>query len=131
MKELEEFFKDVKRIADGIEAMVKMYVEEIEKIAENSSVITSAFDIPEAVVKAPIETIPQTPTVATAIPVSTTVQTYTQEQLAVAMGRAIDAGKSQEIQAILGSFGVSSLVEIKAENYNDLVMKLKGIGVDV
>lgn len=149
MEELKEFFKDVKRIADGVDYLVKNTIEtnkqvselcktateKIEKlekdaVCENASMITSAFDIPQAPVEQPIPQLAQVP-VQTAIPVSNAVQTYTQDQLAVAMGRAIDAGKMAEIQKLLTGFGVSSLMELKPEQYNDLALRLKEIGVDV
>lgn len=136
MEEIKEFFKDVKRIADGIEAIVKMNEKEIKDIAEATcNCLNTQCKQEQQPVQAPMQQQVQMPvqqaSIQTAIPVSNMAQSYTQEQLAVAMGRAVDAGKMQQIQAILGTFNVSSLMELKQEQYNDLALKLKEIGVDV
>ena len=136
MKELEEFFKDVKRIADSMETIVKLNEKEIKDIAEATC---SCLNAQHEQLQQPVETttivsafdIPQTPPVATGLPVSNTVETYTQDQLATIMGRAVDAGKMADIQKIMAGFGVSSFVELPTEKYNALVLKLKEIGVDV
>lgn len=132
MEELKEFFKDIKRIADGIETIVKMNEKEPKDIAEATcNCLNAQYNQLQQPVQAPVETVPQATPVSTAIPVSNAVQTYTQDQLAVAMGRALDSGKMAEIQKILSDFGVSSLMELKPEQYNDLALRLKEIGVDV
>lgn len=138
MEELKEFFKDVKRIANGIEAIANDVKKErtVERAVETAcNCLTTQCEqckqvqqpVPQQIQAAPMQQIP----VQTAIPVSNTVQTYTQEQLAVAMGRAVDSGKQSQILAIISSFGVSSLMELPQERYNDLALKLKEIGVDV
>ena len=119
MKELEEFFRDVKRIADSMETIVKLNEKEIKDIAEATC---SCLNAQHEQLQQPV---------ATAIPVSNAVQTYTQDQLATIMGRAVDAGKMVDIQKIMAGFGVSSFVELPTEKYNALVLKLKEIGVDV
>lgn len=148
MEEIKEFFKDVKRIADGIEAIANIKNEgEIKTAVETAcNCLTAQYEqckqeqqsVPQQVqapvqqpVQMPVQQPAQQMPVQTAIPVSNVAQSYTQEQLAVAMGRAVDAGKMQQIQAILGTFNVSSLMELKQEQYNDLALKLKEIGVDV
>lgn len=132
MEELKEFFKDIKRIADGIETIVKMNEKELKDIAEATcNCLNAQYNQLQQPVQAPVETVPQATPVSTAIPVSNAVQTYTQDQLAVAMGRALDSGKGEMIRNILGMFNVSSLMELKPEQYNDLALRLKEIGVDV
>lgn len=143
MEELKEFFKNVKRIADGIESIAN-YKSELARVAEEAcNSLKSEYEQKQQAVPQPVQAPVQQPVqmpvqqpvqqvpVQTAIPISNTVQTYTQEQLAVAMGRAVDSGKQSQILAIISSFGVSSLMELKQEQYNDLALKLKEIGVDV
>lgn len=134
MKELEQFFKDIKRIADSVEFIandIKNTGSETKAILDKCNAMVDGAIAENTNAQAPVGEIPQTPEPATTIPVSNTVQAYTQEQLAVAMGRAIDARKMQEIQTILGMFNVSSLMELKPEQYGDLALRLKEIGVDV
>lgn len=130
MKELEEFFKNIKRIADGIETIAETKEDgEIKTAVETAcSCLNAQYEQSkqERPVQAPIGTSTQAP-----LPVSNIVEAYTQDQLATAMGRAVDAGKQPQIIDIIASFGVSSLVELPQERYNDLVLKLKEIGVDV
>ena len=72
---------------------------------------------------------PQQP--VTAVPLSPEVRTYKQDEIAKAMGRAIDMGKIAEIQYILSLFKVQALTELPESQYGDLVLKLKEIGVEV
>lgn len=130
MEELKEFFKNIKRIADGVEFMandIKSTGAETKAILDKCNALVGGAIAENTIPQASVQPTP----VQTAIPVSNAVQTYTQDQLAVAMGRAIDAGKMAEIQKLLTSFGVSSLMELKQEQYNDLALRLKEIGVDV
>jgi len=137
MEELKEFFKDIKRIADGVEFMandIKSTGAETKAILDKCNAMVDGAIAENTIPQTPVEEMPQsiqTPTIATAIPVSNAVQTYTQDQLAVAMGRALDSGKGEMIRNILGMFNVSSLMELKPEQYNDLALRLKEIGVDV
>lgn len=142
MEDLKEFFKNIKRIADGVEFMandIKSTGAETKAILDKCNAMVDGAiaenTIPQAPVQQPIPQpvqapVQQTP-IQTAIPVSNTVQTYTQDQLAVAMGRALDSGKEEMIRNILGMFNVISLMELKPEQYNDLALRLKEIGVDV
>lgn len=132
MKELEEFFKNVKRIADALENIgntqnkpIKTDNKENEKNTVNEYIMAldpklNNIDVPAKQVT------------ATIIPVSNTVQTYTRDQIAVAMGHALDdPAKMQKITAILNEFGATSLMDIPEGQYNNLVLKLKTIGVEV
>lgn len=145
-KMIKEFFKDIHRIADGIERLIQDNVETNKQVAGLCETALEKIETQEKA-NACENTVPQMPTMETpanvmpqmpvmevptnAIPVSNVVETYTQEQMAVAMGRALDAGKMAEIQTILSIFGVSSLMEIPQDKYNDLALRLKEIGVDV
>ena len=127
MEDLKQFFNDIHRIAEGFEKIASsMATIGGVKIENNTAQIPTVQNATPNTPN-PVET-PQSPT---AIPVSNTVQTYTRDQIAVAMGRALDAGKTGELRKLMSDFGVSSLGELPEDKYNDLVLKLKQIGVDV
>lgn len=132
MKELEEFFKNVKRIADALENIsnaqnktINVGTKENEKQMVDE--YTMALDPKLNNIDVPAKQV-----TATIIPVSNTVQTYTRDQIAVAMGHALDdPAKMQQITAILSEFGATSLMDVPDDQYNNLVLRLKTIGVEV
>lgn len=73
----------------------------------------------------PQESIPQ------AIPTTQVVESFTMDQLAVAMSNAVNAGKMNIIQGILQQFGVQALTQINPADYNKVAILLKENGVEV
>lgn len=67
----------------------------------------------------------------TSIPTTQVQNSFTQEQLAVAMSNAVSAGKMDIIQNILQQFGVQALTQINPADYNKLATMLKEAGVNV
>lgn len=53
---------------------------------------------------------------------------YSFEQIQLACAKVAQAGKRAELQGLINSFGLNSLLELKEEQYNDFVLKLRGIG---
>lgn len=72
----------------------------------------------------------QTPQ-STSVPITQVQESFTQEQLAVAMSNAVSAGKMNIIQNILQQFGVQALTQINPADYNKLATMLKEAGVNV
>ena len=66
-----------------------------------------------------------------AIPTAQIQESFTQEQLAVAMSNAVSAGKMNIIQNILQQFGVQALTQIKPSDYNRVATMLKEAGVEI
>lgn len=134
---LEDLFNDIKRIANAMEKrneILQKIADRDEKLHINSSKIID--EIEKQVTEPTFQPVTQpepapVQPVKPVIPVSQTIQTYTQEQLAQAMGRAVDMGKMSDIQNIIAGFGVHSLMELPTERYGELVLKLKEIGVEV
>ncbi len=79
----------------------------------------------------PATTIPSTIIQATAIPATPQTESFTQEQLAVAMSNAVSAGKMNVIMEILGKFNVQALTQINPVDYNKLATMLREAGVNV
>jgi len=81
----------------------------------------------------PVQQMPGQPALPPPMQVPTTAvpQTYTQDQLAVAMTGLMDQGKQQVLMSILQSFGASSLMEIPRERYPEVVIRLREAGANI
>lgn len=53
---------------------------------------------------------------------------YSFEQIQLACAKVAQAGKRAELQGLINGFGLNSLLELKEEQYNDFVLKLREIG---
>lgn len=74
---------------------------------------------------------PMQPTVQVPQPVPTAVQSYTMDQLAKAGTQLIDAGKLQQLQQLLASFGVQALTMLPKEQYGAFATKLRELGAKI
>lgn len=81
---------------------------------------------------APATSVQPVPAPATPVIPTTTVQeSFTREQLAVAMSNAVSAGKMNIVQGILQQFGVQALTQINPADYNKVATMLKEAGVNI
>lgn len=69
----------------------------------------------------------QHPAPAAAVPTAAPKQ-YTLPEIQAACGPLIDAGKMNELAEVIKSFGVASLMELPADQYGNLVIKLRALG---
>lgn len=60
--------------------------------------------------------------------VPTAAPSYTMEQLAVAATQLMDAGRRNEIVALVGQFGVQALNMLPKEQYGNFANALRGMG---
>lgn len=100
----------------------------------NTQVPTSAMPQPAV----PTQTVPVTQIASSAIqtPVSTpaitqaptSVPSYSIEQFQTAIAPLLDAGKVAQVQQLVQSFGVATLMEIPKERYGEFANGLRGIG---
>lgn len=63
--------------------------------------------------------------------VPTSAPTYDQNQLAVAATQLVDAGRLGEVQALIATFGVPSLLELPKEKYGAFATKLRELGAKI
>ena len=63
--------------------------------------------------------------------VPTSAPTYTPDDLARAAMTLMDSGRQQELIGLLQSFGVSSLPELKPEQYGPFATALRGMGAQI
>lgn len=139
---LEETLKLINQNLERIASAIEKKNESAPKLAsgdntafQNNNPI-NVVSVPEQISvqpqvnAAPVQA-PVSQVVSTAIPVTQTNTTFTQDQLAVAMSNAVTAGKMSIIQNILQSFGVQALTQINPNDYNKLATMLKEAGVEV
>ena len=89
-----------------------------------SRVIPSAPVQPQAIPSAPV----QHP-VPTAVP--TTSVSYTPDDLAKAAMSLMDSGRQADLLGLLQQFGVTSLPELKPEQYGPFATALRGLGAQI
>lgn len=92
--------------ADAVEDVTANKEESVPKVEES---IPNAEELPQATV----------PTGQAA---------YSFEQIQLACAKVAQAGKRAELQGLINGFGLNSLLELKEEQYNDFVLKLREIG---
>ncbi len=140
MKELEKLFTDVGRIADAMEERNRLLTKLEMTVSTEKEVQKDTTPAPAKALQdfaqaiQPLQVAPapvQTPVATPSIPVTNAVQTYTQEQLSLAMARGLDMGLQEQVQNVIHSFGVDCLMKIAPENYGALALKLKAIGIEV
>ncbi|HEY9060980.1 MAG TPA: hypothetical protein VIO64_10840 [Pseudobacteroides sp.] len=77
---------------------------------------------PQAPVQqAPVNT-PQPPVAPTTAP------TYTLEQLSLAATQLVDAGRVNEVRALVGSYGIPALTALPKDKYSEFAFKLREMG---
>lgn len=124
-KILEDINSNLVRIANVLEN--KKIVEEPE--TETAVVNQKVTDVK---ISQPTQTTIQANVIpATVIPATPQTESFTQEQLAVAMSNAVSAGKMNVIMEILGKFNVQALTQINPADYNKLATMLREAGVNV
>ena len=72
-----------------------------------------------------------TQSVAPTQAVPTAAQTYTREDLSKAAMSLMDKGMQAQLQQLIQSFGVSSLVELPAEQYGSFATAIREMGAQI
>ena len=73
----------------------------------------------------------QTPVQGAPAAVPTTTQTYSQDDLARAAMTLMDAGRMNDLQALLAQFGVASLPELPESQRGAFATALRGMGAKI
>lgn len=98
---------------------------------QNTYTVPTAPIAPVTSTQAPIQQAPVSAPIAHPIPTQTaptSVPNYTIEQLQTAIAPLLDAGKVQQIQALVQSFGVNTLMDIPQERYGEFANGLRALG---
>ncbi len=130
MDEIKEFFENIKRIRIAVESLVPDRKECSEAPVANSAETVAQINAinPESVQN---YNQPQTPQIPNAIPVTQQAESFTQEQIAVAMSNAMAAGRNDVVQNILATFNAQCLMQIDSANYNNIATMLREAGIQI
>lgn len=93
---------------------------------QNTYTVPTAPIVPVTFTQAPVSA-----PIAQPIPTQTaptSVPNYTIEQLQTAIAPLLDAGKVQQIQSLVQSFGVNTLMDIPQERYGEFANGLRAVG---
>ncbi len=98
------------------------------KVDVNPDEIDSA-PAPAAVQQLPVTPPPAAPSkpAPAAVPTAAPKQ-YTLAEIQAACGPLMDAGKMNELAAVMQGLGVNSLMELPPEKYGELAVKLRALG---
>ena len=99
------------------------------KVNVNPDEIASA-SAPAALQQLPVTPPPAAPVskpAPAAVPTAAPKQ-YTLAEIQAACGPLMDAGKMNELAAVMQGMGVNSLMELPPEKYGELVVKLRALG---
>lgn len=132
---LEEILKEINKslndIANCLKGNVTLEAEsnkDLPLLIENV-VPQSINQSVNAVQNTPIQNPVVTPQMQ--VPVNTQAESFTQEQIAVAMSNAMAAGKQDLVQNILKTFNAQCLMQIDSSNYNKIATMLREAGIKI
>lgn len=131
----------INRLISALEKVNPTSVAPVQPIAQVTSAAASTHPIvstvaPVPTAQAPVQqSVVQSPVTEVqqpaAIPTSHVAQSYTVEQLQMAMAPLVDAGKMEEIRGLLNSFGVPSIMDLQPDQYGALATALRGMGAQI
>ena len=126
MDKLERFFEDIHAIRETLEMKIN---EEKEGVA--LEVFENTKEPVEEPTVQPVNSaqIPTAPT--TVIPTAYQVESFTQEQIALAMSNAIAVGRRDIVDKILTTYNAQCLMQIEPTNYNQIAVMLREAGIQV
>ena len=67
---------------------------------------------------------------APAVPVAS-APTYTLDQIATAGAALVNAGKMEQLLALLSKYGIQAITQLKAEQFGAFVTELRGLGAQI
>lgn len=132
---------------EPLEALIKTLFETSQVSAQGTPVQQAPVSVAPVQTAAPAPAYPATPVQSAqvaAVPVQapvapapmqqtvpTAAQAYTFDQLAVAAGSLVDAGRQAEIVGLLNQFGVQALTSLPPEQYGIFATQLRAMGARI
>ena len=90
-----------------------------------SAPVAPAPAVTPAMPAVPAQDMPTAPTVPTSAP------SYTRDDLSRAAMTLMDKGMQTQLQQLIQSYGVASLVDLPAEQYGNFATALRGLGAQI
>lgn len=121
-------FEEMKAVARELlkdEAVNEKTVQQPAAPVTPSAPVAPAPAVTPAMPAAPAQDMPASPAVPTSAP------SYTRDDLSRAAMTLMDKGMQTQLQQLIQSYGVASLVELPAEQYGNFATALRGMGAQI
>ena len=115
---------------------MKIKIEVADALISAIDKLASALNITAIPTQTPAPAAPANPTAVPAptpapvVPV-TAAPTYTLDQIATAGAALVNAGKMEQLLALLGKYGIQAITQLKAEQFGPFVTELRGLGAQI
>lgn len=132
MAQITVVYKDFEEMKAVARELIKDELKERQGEAEQQSAapVTPAAPVPPASAVTPATTVPaQNAPTAPAVP--TSAPSYTRDDLSRAAMTLMDKGMQAQLQQLIQSYGVNSLVELPQDQYGNFATALRGMGAQI
>lgn len=123
MNTLSAFTETLQELRKASATAVKVNVNPDEIASASASAPAALQQLPVT----PPPAVPVSKTAPAAVPTAAPKQ-YTLAEIQAACGPLMDAGKMNELAAVMQGMGVNSLMELPPEKYGELAVKLRALG---
>lgn len=136
MAQITVVYKDFEEMKAVARELLKDELRESQGVAGQPSAapVTPAAPVPPAPAAAPAAPTAPTqnaPTAPAAPAVPTSVPSYTRDDLSRAAMTLMDKGLQTQLQQLIQSYGVNSLVELPQDQYGNFATALRGMGAQI
>ena len=133
MAQITVVYKDFEEMKAVARELLKDELRESQGVAGQPSAtpVTSAAPVPPAPAAAPTAPTAPTQNAPTAPAVPTSAPSYTRDDLSRAAMTLMDKGMQAQLQQLIQSYGVNSLVELPQDQYGNFATALRGMGAQI
>ena len=133
MAQITVVYKDFEEMKAVARELLKDELRESQGVAGQPSAapVTPAAPVPPAPAAAPTAPTATTQNAPTAPAVPTSAPSYTRDDLSRAAMTLMDKGMQAQLQQLVQSYGVNSLVELPQDQYGNFATALRGMGAQI
>lgn len=133
MAQITVVYKDFEEMKAVARELLKDELRESQGVAGQPSAapVTPAAPVPPAPAAAPTAPTAPTQNAPTAPAVPTSAPSYTRDDLSRAAMTLMDKGMQAQLQQLIQSYGVNSLVELPQDQYGNFATALRGMGAQI
>ena len=133
MAQITVVYKDFEEMKAVARKLLKDELRESQGVAGQPSAapVTPAAPVPPAPAAAPTAPTAPTQNAPTAPAVPTSAPSYTRDDLSRAAMTLMDKGMQAQLQQLIQSYGVNSLVELPQDQYGNFATALRGVGAQI
>lgn len=125
MAQITVVYKDFEEMKAVARELLKDEAVNEKTIQRPAAPVTPSAPVTPAMPASLAQDMPATPTVPTSAP------SYTRDDLSRAAMTLMDKGMQTQLQQLIQSYGVASLVDLPAEQYGNFATALRGLGAQI